>query len=177
MFENWGFLITEMIVLLLMAALIGLVTGWLLWGRRAAETVEMAQLRAELAACRASGADQAGEISRLEHELVGDDDMQPVEFETPSRPIPLAGPRDDGPDNLKLIKGVGPALEALVNGLGYYHFDQIAAWGPAEVAWVDEHLEGFKGRVSRDNWVEQAQILATGGTTKFANRQGESTQG
>ncbi len=52
---------------------------------------------------------------------------------------------------------------ALVNDLGFYHFDQIAAWTPAEVAWVDENLAGFKGRVSRDNWVEQAAIFAKGG--------------
>ena len=51
-------------------------------------------------------------------------------------------------------------LETLLHGLGYYHFDQIAAWTPAEVAWVDENLEGFHGRVSREGWVEQARQLA-----------------
>ena len=44
--------------------------------------------------------------------------------------------------------------------MGFYHFDQIAQWGPEEVAWVDQNLEGFKGRVSRDNWAEQAARLA-----------------
>ena len=39
----------------------------------------------------------------------------------------------------------------------------MAAWTADEVAWVDENLEGFKGRVSRDDWVEQAKILAAGG--------------
>ena len=38
--------------------------------------------------------------------------------------------------------------------------DQVAAWRASEVAWVDENLEGFKGRVSRDNWVDQAKKLA-----------------
>lgn len=79
-----------------------------------------------------------------------------------ARPAALASARDGGPDDLKLIKGVGPKLEALLHSLGFYHFDQIAAWTEAEVAWVDEHLEGFKGRVSRDGWVEQARALATG---------------
>ena len=44
-----------------------------------------------------------------------------------------------------------------------FHFDQIANWTAEEVAWVDENLEGFKGRVSRDDWVSQAQSLSQGG--------------
>ena len=88
------------------------------------------------------------------------------------RPEALAAARGGKADDLKLIKGVGPKLEALCNRLGFYHFDQIAAWTPEEVAWVDENLEGFKGRVSRDDWVAQARILAAGGTTEFSARQG-----
>ena len=72
----------------------------------------------------------------------------------------MDAPREGGADDLKKIKGVGPKLEQMLNGMGFYHFDQIAQWGPEEVAWVDQNLEGFKGRVSRDNWVEQAAGLA-----------------
>jgi len=90
-----------------------------------------------------------------------------------TRPEALDGPRDGTPDDLKKIKGVGPKLEKLINEMGFYHFDQIANWTGAEVAWVDENLKGFKGRVSRDNWVEQAKILASGGETEFSNRVGE----
>ena len=57
-----------------------------------------------------------------------------------------------------------------MHGIGVFHFDQIAAWTEAEVAWADQNLVGFKGRVSRDNWVEQAKILAEGGTTEFSER-------
>ena len=81
------------------------------------------------------------------------------------RPAGLAAPRGGGPDDLKLIKGVGPVLEALLHRLGFYHFDQIAAWTPEEVAWVDENLEGFHGRVTREGWVEQARQLAEEGET------------
>ncbi|UOA31456.1 NADH-quinone oxidoreductase chain 2 [Sulfitobacter sp. DSM 110093] len=77
-----------------------------------------------------------------------------------TKPSQLGGPREGGADDLKKIKGVGPKLEQMLNGMGFYHFDQIAQWGPEEVAWVDQNLEGFKGRVSRDNWVEQAARLA-----------------
>jgi predicted flap endonuclease-1-like 5' DNA nuclease len=80
------------------------------------------------------------------------------------KPQGLTAARGGKPDDLKIIKGIGPALEKLCHSLGYYHFDQIAAWTPAEVAWVDDNLEGFKGRVTRDEWVAQAKALAAGGT-------------
>ncbi len=87
-----------------------------------------------------------------------------------TRPEALGAARDGKADDLKMIKGVGPKLELMLNELGFYHFDQIAAWSADEVAWVDQNLKGFKGRVSRDNWVEQASTLAAGGTTEFASR-------
>ena len=86
------------------------------------------------------------------------------------KPEALSAARDGKGDDLTLIKGVGPKLKALCNRLGFYHFDQIAAWTADEVAWVDANLEGFKGRVSRDDWVAQAKILATGGETEFSER-------
>jgi predicted flap endonuclease-1-like 5' DNA nuclease len=89
------------------------------------------------------------------------------------KPEMLSAAREGGPDNLKEIKGVGPKLEALLNRLGVFHFDQIASWTDKEVAWVDANLEGFKGRVSRDNWVDQARILAAGGDTEFSKRVGD----
>lgn len=86
------------------------------------------------------------------------------------RPEALDSARDGGADNLKQIKGVGPKLEKLLNSMGFYHFDQIAAWRVKEVKWVDENLQGFKNRVSRDEWVKQAKVLAKGGTTEFSKK-------
>ena len=86
------------------------------------------------------------------------------------KPRTMKAARKAGADDLKMIKGVGPALEKLLHGLGFFHFDQIAKWTAQEVHWVDENLEGFKGRVSRDNWVEQAKVLAEGGQTEFSKR-------
>lgn len=82
--------------------------------------------------------------------------------DTGTRPQGLNAARDGKPDDLTRIKGVGPKLAELCHSLGFYHFDQIAAWNAAEVAWVDQNLEGFKGRVTRDEWVSQAQVLAAG---------------
>ena len=78
-----------------------------------------------------------------------------------SAPEILSAAREGGADDLKRISGVGPKLEGVLNDLGFYHFDQIAAWGPAEIAWVDARLK-FKGRIERDNWVAQAAELAAG---------------
>ena len=86
------------------------------------------------------------------------------------KPKTMSAARAGGADNLKLIKGVGPKLEALLHRLGFFHFDQVASWTADEVAWVDENLEGFKGRVSRDEWVAQAKILAAGGETEFSKK-------
>ena len=88
------------------------------------------------------------------------------------RPEALSAARAGGPDNLKLIKGVGPKLEKLLHRLGFFHFDQVANWSAEEVAWVDENLEGFKGRVTRDDWVAQARILSDGGQTAFSAKSG-----
>ncbi len=60
---------------------------------------------------------------------------------------------------------MGPKLESLCHRLGIWHFDQIAAWTDAEIDWVDAHLEGFRGRVRRDDWVAQATTLASGSAT------------
>ncbi|MEM6943841.1 MAG: hypothetical protein AAF565_08860 [Pseudomonadota bacterium] len=87
-----------------------------------------------------------------------------------TRPSTLSAPRDGAADDLKRIKGIGPKLEIVCNKLGFYHFDQIAAWTPDEVAWVDSNLEGFQGRVTRDDWVAQAKLLASGGETEFSKR-------
>jgi predicted flap endonuclease-1-like 5' DNA nuclease len=235
MFRGWGFMLGEIWVLLVLAALVGLIAGWLIWGRRpaaVADTGEADRLRAELVDCRAKGEGLAGRVAGLERDLAavaadtGEADRlraeladcraksdamaarvtelerdlaaKPVAQATPAaapvaaapaaaapaaaapaaaapavaaapaaagqgaRPAALAAPRGGKADDLKLIKGIGPKLEAMCNKLGFWHFDQIANWTPAELAWVDENLEGFKGRVTRDEWVAQARDLAAG---------------
>ncbi len=75
------------------------------------------------------------------------------------RPVMLTEAREGKPDDLKKIKGIGPKLEAVLNSMGFYHYDQLATWTADEVAWVDANVEEFKGRASRDGWVEQARQL------------------
>jgi predicted flap endonuclease-1-like 5' DNA nuclease len=70
------------------------------------------------------------------------------------------------PDDLKLISGVGPKIEGILNELGIYSYGQIAAWKKAERAWVDGHLK-FHGRIERENWTKQAKALAKGGEAEY----------
>ncbi len=85
------------------------------------------------------------------------------------KPRTMSAPRKAGADDLKQLKGVGPKLEETLNELGFWHFDQIAKWDAAAVAWVDSRLK-FKGRIERDGWIDQAKALAAGEETEFSNR-------
>lgn len=64
-------------------------------------------------------------------------------------------------DDLKKISGVGPVLEEKLNGLGIFHYKQIAAFTAEDIVAVDNELN-FKGRIERDGWLEQAAELAKG---------------
>jgi predicted flap endonuclease-1-like 5' DNA nuclease len=239
MFQRWGFLMGEIWLLLLLAALLGLFAGWLIWGRRAPEDAgEADRLRAALEACNAKGRDHTARITALEGDLsaakaaaresaakaeraasaaaasasaaavaaqaapkaaasngqapsaatkpaqakaakassaapaskpdsrkaasAASDAAKETAPKAADKPKGLTKARGGKPDDLKLIKGVGPKLEALCNKLGFYHFDQIASWTEKEIAWVDDNLEGFKGRVTREDWVQQARDLMNG---------------
>lgn len=85
------------------------------------------------------------------------------------QPKLLSAPDGGKADDLKQLKGVGPALEKTLNELGIYHFAQIAEWSAKEIAWVDSRLK-FKGRIERDGWIDQSKILAAGGETEFSKR-------
>jgi predicted flap endonuclease-1-like 5' DNA nuclease len=87
-----------------------------------------------------------------------------------TEPVRLSGPRAGKADNLKEIEGIGPALEKLCNELGFYHFDQIANWSQADVAWVDQNMKTFKGRIIRDKWVAQAKLIVAEGLDAFRVR-------
>lgn len=74
-----------------------------------------------------------------------------------------------GADDLKQLKGVGPALEKKLHDNGVTTFAQIAAWNAEDIADMDDKLS-FKGRIGRDGWVEQAKLLAAGEETEFSKK-------
>jgi len=71
------------------------------------------------------------------------------------------GPTDGTPDNLKVIKGIGPVFERELNEKGIYYYRQIGAWKAADIKMVEaEALARFPGRIKRDDWVKQGKALA-----------------
>jgi len=178
-----SYLLTQMFLYLLVAFLLGLILGWLIWRYGKASEGDLEALRAErdalktegddlrtnLDACRSRGTQDREAVERLRAEKI---DLQnrldanavaqdaaltaapaaaAPAADVGTKPEGLSAPRGGKADDLQQIKGVGPKMER--------HFDQIAAWNASEVAWVDENLEGFKGRVTRDNWIDQAKVL------------------
>lgn len=94
-------------------------------------------------------ADARGETARY-RQLV-------VDFETNAPPSILGGP--GAPDDLKLIVGVGPMLERMLQQLGVTTFRQIARWSERDIDEFDAKLAEFPGRIRRDGWVVQARAL------------------
>lgn len=101
------------------------------------------------------------------------------------RPKGIAAARGGKADNLQRISGIGPKNESILHTLGFFHFDQVAAWTAEQVAWVDDHLK-FNGRIAREEWIKQAGLLATGkeaeftklyGTGGMKNNKGETLSG
>lgn len=157
-------------------------------GRIAALEAELAAAQARLAALEAQPATSDVELNRLRwserylenrvrflEALAGGgtparvaesaappEPFKPLAPEGPeARPLGLPAARGGAPDDLRLIDGVQPRIESTLNSIGVFHFDQIAAWTPANVAWVERYL-AFNGRVGRERWVEQAKSLAAG---------------
>src|SRR5262245_21701946 len=89
----------------------------------------------------------------------------------PAGPTPAAQPiRPTAPparDKLQRISGIDAEIEKLLFAQSVSRYSQIALWAPADVARIDA-LVGGNGRIARENWIEQAQILSRGGDTAFS---------
>ncbi|MEO0358468.1 MAG: hypothetical protein AAF386_09275, partial [Pseudomonadota bacterium] len=99
MFQEWGFLLGEIWVLLVLAALIGLLAGWIIWGRASSVTGDVTQLRNDLDACRRKHADKDARIAALEDDLSACEASRAA-MAAPSAPVapaPMTPPAvDDG---------------------------------------------------------------------------------
>lgn len=76
------------------------------------------------------------------------------------KPAGLPSPRHGTKDELTRIRGVAPVIEAALNRLGLYHFDQLAALSADNVAWIETHI-AIQGRIAREEWQAQARDLAS----------------
>ncbi len=75
----------------------------------------------------------------------------------------------DRVDDLKRIRGIGVLIEKKLNSMGITAYEQVANWTGADIDRISQLLD-FKGRIERENWIEQARILASGGQTEFSRR-------
>jgi len=90
-------------------------------------------------------------------------------------PAKLFDAPDGAKDDLKLIGGIGPVLEGALNAIGITTWGQVAKLTPAQIDAVEGEL-GFRGRVARDNWLQQAEVLARGGLAEYERVFGKKTR-
>lgn len=157
------------VLLLLIAFFLGCIVGCVLRAvrRRDEATAVGASARAEAApapeAEAAPGAryDAPAEPVAPDEEGSGRDDAAD-EADVGAEADALAGAvHEAAPDDLKLIKGIGNAIEQKLHAMGVTRFDQIADWTRDDIERVDGQLN-FKGRIDREAWIAQAQKLAGG---------------
>ncbi|MFA7305493.1 MAG: NADH-quinone oxidoreductase subunit NuoE [Hyphomicrobium sp.] len=114
----------------------------------------------ELEARGGGKAMSAGELDKIKADMLRDRAIAAARGDT--EPELFREPRGGNGDDLSLIWGVADKMVEKLNAIGVWHFDQIAKWTPGNVAWFESQLDGFKGRVTREKWIEQAQKLASG---------------
>lgn len=85
--------------------------------------------------------------------------LEPARHQSGNEPVILSAALYGDKDDLKQISGVGPQLEGLLNKNGVYYFWQVASWNKEDIDFIDDRLDVFRGRISRDDWVAQANRL------------------
>lgn len=194
-------------VWLLIALVLGAGIIWWVWGQRAAPIVKQPEApKPEPVSKAAEPAPAKAEAEPLAFtgEIPGPEPIQPKEpidiIPHAAKPVakapaakkvatkpaaakapakkpavkPKAGAK---PDNLLQLKGVGPKLATLLGELGVTSFAQIAGWSAADVERIDSQLGNFKGRITRDKWIEQANYLAKGDVAGFEAKFGKLDSG
>lgn len=175
------YLISQIWLCLLIAAVLGLVLGWWLRGRRCEQEIddilsrqrEALRLRDNTIDSLREVIDDGGPAANSQESVAAPPQpSQTTPVAAGGKPVVLLDSAPAAPDDLKRISGVGPKLEALLNSLGVYQFEQIARFSADDIAWVDQHLGSFKGRIARDDWVAQAQELGAANKQPFASSVG-----
>lgn len=161
------------LIIIAVALLIGIaVAFWMFRGRSAAP--QAPRLQADeaprrtftpVSQTRAASAEGAEGNSVIDEGAKAPAD---VAAEILDAPVHDALPGADAPDNLQLLKGVGPRLAATLNQNGITRFEHLAALDSDALAELDAKLGTFKGRLARDRVVDQASYLARGDRDGFA---------
>lgn len=170
---------TSLIVIAIIVVLALLVAWWIVRRRPAtrvrAETIDVLTPGAAPAARNTMLVDAPPVVPLPASDVLGGmgEVIAAAAADSPEAAPPAAGAATDDADDLTRIKSLGPKLAAMLRGLGVTRFEQIAAWGEADIARIDPQLGAFQGRIVRDAWVEQARYLATGDVAGFEARFGK----
>jgi predicted flap endonuclease-1-like 5' DNA nuclease len=150
-------LISDNLLIIVIAVLIGLIVGWWLLRRPAGTAARASQ--DPLTTLPHEGHSLADEDVAAVADIAGEFLGVNVHSELPG----ASGP----PDNLQMLKGVGTKMAARFNENGICRFDQLAGLTPAQAAALDARMEPFQGRIERDRLIEQAGYLARGDVQGF----------
>lgn len=134
------FLIGEIVLYLVIAAVIGLVVGWSLGRSGRAPTAVGTGDEADGSELAETLSERDAEIELLRAEL--------APYQT---------------DDLKLINGVGPVFERTLNAMGYTTYTHVAGWTRDDIRDVAAEIDLFPDRIINDQWVEQAAALMKNG--------------
>src|SRR6185436_6371693 len=91
----------------------------------------------------------------------------PTEIKPAEKAAAVAKPPIEGGDDLQRIRAIDAEAEQKLKGLGVNYFEHIATWTSSDIKRIGQAL-GIPGRIDREQWVEQAQILAKGGETYYS---------
>lgn len=163
-------LLREYLPVILIAVVIGLIVGLLIFKPRQRVRLTQADVPVRPHMQKPEGDRRAGnsladEVAAATSDVTGEIIGAKVHANLPG----ASGP----PDNLELLKGVGPKFAEALNARGIIRFDQIARLTPSEVERLDPTLGAFRGRIERDRIVEQADYLSRGDSEGFEQRFGK----
>lgn len=164
------------LLFLFIAFLIGMITGWLYWRRRLEDLrTRLSLTREDLARHQADAESRKKALDELEsthartrleldncmtrlRDCQADRGQLTADLHA-LRDMQTTTPPSSGPDDLKRIRGIGPAIERKLHALGITTYSQISGFDSAAIDKITGELAFFPGRIERDNWVGQARDL------------------
>ena len=170
-------LLAEYWILLIIALLIGLLVAWFLFRTTRRATVTDARSGDVLdegaaPAQRNAALVNAPPAAGVSPETTSNRAPEPQTMPKTAPAAAAAFPAGNGGDDLTRLKGVGPKLAAMLQEQGITDFAQIAAWSDEDVSRIDATLGRFQGRIQRDDWRGQADLLVRGDSEAFNRKYG-----
>lgn len=155
-----GYLLTEIVIYLLIAGLIGFAFGWLVRDGRFDKYFEIFKKSSKRKEDSVSDTNDEKKVAEVLTEEV-EKSVEKVAVESideSNKPALLSQIPEAGADKLSSIKGIGPVIEKKLNTLGIYSFEQIASWNAEQELWITKQL-AFPKSISKEEWVKQAKEL------------------